>query len=77
MRIRVSECDLCGSTTVASPSEDIVAYLLAVVSGVFLGEGVTRECFLYTGSVYAHPHEENTPGIYDALSIASVSLNSL
>ena len=36
-----------------------------------------RECFLYTGSVYVHPHEENTPGIYDALSVASVSLNSL
>ena len=34
MRIRVSECDLCGSTTVASPSEDIVAYLQAVVSGL-------------------------------------------
>ena len=35
MRIRVSECDLCGSTPVASPSEDIVAYLQAAVSGVF------------------------------------------
>ena len=30
MRIRVSECDLCGSTTVASPSGDIVAYLALV-----------------------------------------------
>ena len=73
----MSECDLCGYTTVASLSEDIVAYLLAAVSGVFFWWGAMRECFLYTGSVYAHPHEENTPGIYDALSIASVSLNSL
>ena len=37
MRIRVSECDLCGYTTVASRSEDIVAYLQAAVSGVFFG----------------------------------------
>ena len=36
MRIRVSECDLCGYTTVASLSEDIVAYLLAAVSGLLL-----------------------------------------
>ena len=77
MRIRVSECDLCGSTTVASLSEDIVAYLQAGWSAGTFGRGVKRERFLYTGSVYAHPHEENAPGIYDALSIASVSLNSL
>ena len=73
----MSECDLCGSTTVASLSEDIVAYLQAGWSAGTFGRGVMRECFLYTGSVYVHPHEENTPGIYDALSIASVSLNSL
>ena len=72
----MSECDLCGSTTVASLSEDIVAYLQAAVSGVFLIGSNARVFSLYGISLW-HPHEENTPGIYDALSIASVSLNSL
>ena len=76
MRIRVSECDLCGSTTVASLSEDIVAYLQAAVSRVFFVGSNARVFSLYGISLW-HPHEENTPGIYDALSIASVSLNSL
>ena len=52
MRIRVSECDLCGYTTVASLSEDIVAYLQAGWSAGTFGRGVKRERFLYTGSVY-------------------------
>lgn len=73
----MSECDLCGYTTVASLSEDIVAYLLAAVSGVFFLVGSNARVFSLYGISLWHPHEENTPGIYDALSIASVSLNSL
>jgi len=45
MRIRVSECDICGYTTVASLSEDIVAYLQAAVSGVFFGREQCESVF--------------------------------
>lgn len=41
----MSECDLYGSTTVASPSEDIVAYLQAAVSGVFFGREQCESVF--------------------------------
>ena len=55
MRIRVSECDLCGSTTVASLSEDIVAYLQAAVSGVFFGREQCESVF-FIRDQFMHIH---------------------
>ena len=59
MRIRVSECDLCGSTTVASPSEDIVAYLQAAVSGVFFGREQCESVF-FIRDQFMHIHMKKT-----------------
>ena len=59
MRIRVSECDLCGSTPVASPSEDIVAYLQAVVSGVFFGREQCESVF-FIRDQFMHIHMKKT-----------------
>ena len=59
MRIRVSECDLCGSTTVASLSEDIVAYLQAAVSGVFFGREQCESVF-FIRDQFMHIHMKKT-----------------
>ncbi|PEN16246.1 hypothetical protein CRM92_06075 [Rothia dentocariosa] len=59
MRIRVSECDLCDSTTVASPSEDIVAYLQAAVSGVFFGREQSESVF-FIRDQFMHIHMKKT-----------------
>ena len=59
MRIRVSECDLCGSTTVASLSEDIVAYLQAAVSGVFFGREQSESVF-FIRDQFMHIHMKKT-----------------
>ena len=59
MRIRVSECDLCGSTTVASPSEDIVAYLQEAVSGVFFGREQCESVF-FIRDQFMHIHMKKT-----------------
>lgn len=60
MRIRVSECDLCGSTPVASPSEDIVAYLqAAAVSGVFFGREQCESVF-FIRDQFMHIHMKKT-----------------
>ena len=59
MRIRVSECDLCDSTTVASPSEDIVAYLQVAVSGVFFGREQCESVF-FIRDQFMHIHMKKT-----------------
>ena len=59
MRIRVSECDLCGSTTVASPSADIVAYLQVAVSGVFFGREQCESVF-FIRDQFMHIHMKKT-----------------
>ena len=59
MRIRVSECDLCGYTTVASLSEDIVAYLQVAVSGVFFGREQCESVF-FIRDQFMHIHMKKT-----------------